>query len=137
MTSPTVTVWMGRKSTPGQPAASRPLNQLQRIAVDDRQQGRDAAVLMQTLSVATDADQLLIAVEPDLSMMLPYADWSNVHRQTKAMLARVPDDLGPGARIEADRDVSIARGIERRVARNHRQLLVVGSSRRAASGAAG
>ncbi len=120
----------------GQAPASRPIDQHRRIAaaVDDRPQGRDAAVLMQTLSAAADADRLLIAVEPDLTMMLPYADWSNVHRQTKAMLARVRDELAPGARIEADRDVSIARGIERLVVRNHRQLLVVGSSGRGVPG---
>ena len=44
------------------------------------------------------------------------------------------DDLAPGARVKADRDVSIARGIERLVARNHRQLLVVGSSRNGPEG---
>lgn len=55
-------------------------------------------------------------------------------RQTKAMLARVRDELVPEARIAADRDVSVARGIERLVASHHRQLVVLGSSRRGADG---
>lgn len=118
----------------GARTTSHAIAPIQRIAaaIDDRQQGRDAAVLMRSLSAATDCDPMLIAVEPDLSLMLPYADWSDARDGTKAMLARVRDDLAPDARIEVDRDVSVARGIERVVARNHRQLLVVGSSRHGA-----
>ena len=116
--------------------AADAIGQIQRIAaaVDDRQQGRDAAALMQAISAAIDAEPMLIAIEPDLSLMLPYADWSGARRQTKAMLTRVRDDLAPAARITADCDISTSRGIERLVARHHRQLLVVGSSRRGAEG---
>ena len=131
MTRPAASNWMQAMATQTQPrTTSRAIDQIKRIAaaIDDRQEGRDAAVLMQALSVATDSDPMLIAVEPDLSLMLPYADWSGVRRDTKALLGRVRDDFVPNARIEAERDVSVARGIERLVTRYQGQLLVVGSN---------
>ncbi|HEX5193195.1 MAG TPA: universal stress protein [Solirubrobacteraceae bacterium] len=105
---------------------------IQRIAaaVDDRLEGRDAAVLVRELAAATGAEPMLIAIEHDIAMLLPLADWDAIRRDTMRMLHRLRDELVPGARTAAGRDTSIVRGLEQIVARDHRQLLVLGSSRR-------
>ncbi|HEX5192032.1 MAG TPA: universal stress protein [Solirubrobacteraceae bacterium] len=111
---------------------TRPSIRIQRIAaaVDDRPEGRDAAVLMHRLASALGAEGMLIAIEHDITMLLPLADWDAIRRDTKRMLGRIREDLAPDARTVAGRDTSIVRGLEHIVARDHRQLLVLGSSRR-------
>lgn len=107
---------------------------VQRIAaaVDASPEGRDAIVLAQALAGAGDPDLLLIGIEPDLSFALPYADWQPMRKETVAKLSRLRDELAPKAFVAADRDTSIARGIERLARRNRRDLLVVGSGHRGA-----
>jgi nucleotide-binding universal stress UspA family protein len=110
--------------------------QMDRIAaaIDHSPAGRDAAVLAEGRAAPRAAGPTLIAVEPDLSFALPYADWTAVRRQTKQMLAHLRDELAPRARIAIDRDVSIPHGINHLVSTEHRDLLVVGSSRDGADG---
>lgn len=50
------------------------------------------------------------------------------------MLRDVRDSLAPDARIMAETDLSIPRALHRVVRRDHRDLLVVGSSRNASEG---
>jgi nucleotide-binding universal stress UspA family protein len=122
-------------STQTQPATTTGhVTRIQRIAaaIDDRPEGRDAAVLMRALASATRAEPMMIAIENDITMLLPNADWKGIRRDTMRMLGRTRDELAPGARTVAGRDTSIVRGLEQIVARDHRQLLVLGSSRRGA-----
>ena len=111
---------------------ARPAAHFQRIAaaVDDRSEGRDAAVLMHELASGTGAEAMLIAIKNDITMRLPFADWDAIRKDTMQMLRRSRDELAPGARTVAGRDASIVRGLEQIVARDHRQLLVLGSNRR-------
>lgn len=120
-------------STQTQPArTARSAVAIQRIAaaVDDRPEGRDAATLMHHLAAAAGAEAMLIAVEHDISILMPMADWKGLRRDTMRMLAGLRDELAPGAGTVAYRDTSIVRGLEHVVARDHRQLLVLGSNRR-------
>jgi hypothetical protein len=135
MTWPAITGWMQYMTTQTEPRTTvDAIGQLQRIAaaVDGRPEGRDAAVLMRAVSVAADADPMLIAVEPDLSLMLPYADWSHGHRQTKAMLARVRDELVPrhGSRPTAmSRSLAGSSGWSRAIIVNWWSLAPAGGAR--------
>lgn len=108
-----------------------PATQITRVAaaVDDRPEGRDAAVLATSITAAGCGDCVLIAIEPDLSLIVPYAHNPGVRRETERMLAHVRADAAPGAFLAVDCDYSVARGIERMVRLRHRQLLVVGSRR--------
>ena len=120
-------------STQTQPATTTGhATRIQRIAaaIDGRPEGRDAATLMQALASATGAEPMLVAVENDITMLLPNADWKGIRQDTMRMLRRTRDELAPEARTVAGRDTSIVRGLEQIVARDHRQLLVLGSSRR-------
>lgn len=104
------------------------------VAVDASPEGRDAIVLAQALAEAADADVLLLAIEPDMSFVLPYADWAPMRKETHVRLAELRDELASDALIAIDRDRSTARGIER-VMRHHRcDLLAVGSGHRSDDG---
>ena len=120
------------RRSPTAPTAIR----IQRIAaaVDDRPEGRDAAVLLHHLASALGAEAMLIAIEHDIAMLLPLAAWSGIRRDTIRMLGRVREDLAPDARTVAGRHTSVVRGVEQIVARDHRQLLVLGSSGRGPEG---
>jgi nucleotide-binding universal stress UspA family protein len=98
-------------------------------AVDFHPEGEDAAVLGAVIAHATGGDLLLAAIEPDRPFVIPGVDRRSMRRQTASMLGRARDSLTPGARIIVDRDLSIARGISRVIDKQHRQLLVCGSSR--------
>lgn len=117
-------------------ASSNPVRPARIAAgLDGYPEGRDAATLGATLAQATAADLMLIAVHPDpLVPMPPDSGWKALHKQAEAMLRETRDAVAPGARIEVETDWSIPRALERVVAREHRDLLVVGSSRRGAAG---
>jgi nucleotide-binding universal stress UspA family protein len=126
-------------STSPHTTASTPTDagRLSRIAVgvDGYAEGRDAAVLGATLAQATAAELMLVAVHPDPLVPMPAEmGWKALHKQAEALLRETRDAIAPHARIHVETDWSIPRALERVVAREHRDLLVVGSSRRGPEG---
>jgi nucleotide-binding universal stress UspA family protein len=105
---------------------------LERIAaaVDSHPEGDDAAVLATAIARAVDGDVVLASIEPELPLMLPGADSRRMRRETEKMLARTRETFAPGSRFAIDSDLSDARGLKRVLTREHRQLVVCGSSRR-------
>ncbi len=76
-----------------------------------------------------------MAVHPDPLVVLPRGmGWKGLHDQAVATLREVRDSLAPGARIVVETDFSIPRALGRAVRREHRDLLVMGSSRHAPEG---
>jgi nucleotide-binding universal stress UspA family protein len=103
-------------------------------AVDALPEGNDAAVLATAITRAVDGDLVLLAIEPQLPLVVPGADWRLMRRETTAMLARTRDTFAPGARSAIESDLAPARGIKRVLGREHRQLVVCGSSQHGAEG---
>ncbi len=103
-------------------------------AVDPFPEGNDAAVLAAAIADATGGDLLLVAIEPELPLVIPGADWRRMRHETMTMLNRTRDTFAPRARAAVDTDLSVSRGIKRVVGQHHRQLLVCGSSRRGRPG---
>lgn len=105
------------------------------VGVNGHPEGRDAAALAATLASATGADVMLVAVVSNpLVIPLGGMSWRSLHKQAHATLAETRDALVPHARMVIETDVSVARALERVVRREHRDLLVVGSSRHAPEG---
>jgi nucleotide-binding universal stress UspA family protein len=100
------------------------------IGVDPNREGRDAAVLGAAIARSSGAEVMLLAVEPDLLLLIPGLDWKAIRGETQRMLKRTRDAVCPGARMKTKVDLSIARGLERLVDREQCDLLAVGSSRR-------
>ena len=116
---------------------SSPANTIARIAVgvDGYPEGRDAATLGAALARATGADLMLVAIHPEPLVVLPEGmDWTGLHRHARETLREVRDSLAPDARIDVETDLSVPRGLRRVVRRDHRDLLVMGSSRHAPEG---
>jgi nucleotide-binding universal stress UspA family protein len=111
--------------------------QVSRIAVgvDGYAGGRDAAALAAALARPTDAEVILIGVLSD-PLVIPLAggSWKELNKQAEVTLAYTRDELVPGARPVIVTDVSVSRALERVVAREHCDLLVVGSTTDAAEG---
>lgn len=119
------------RSKPSGPAA------LMRIAVgvDGHPEGRDAVTLGAAISRLIGGELLLVAVHPGpLVVLPPELDWKSVHAQAQAMLAEARDAIAPDARIAVETDLSVPRALHRVCKREHRGLLIVGSSREAAQG---
>jgi Universal stress protein family len=131
-----------RKHLGPRPAASRRAPAAQRetvmriaVGVDGYPEGRDAVVLGTAIALVTGAELMLVAVQPDPLVVLPRGmDWKSLHDQAEKTLREVRDSLAPHARIVAETDLSIARALHRVVSREHRDLLVVRSSRQAPNG---
>jgi nucleotide-binding universal stress UspA family protein len=105
------------------------------VGVSPRPEGRDAAVLGAALARATGGDLMLIAVIADPIVLPPIGgSWKNLRKQAHSGLADIRDAVMPSARIEVRTDLSVARALRRVVAREHRDLLVVGSSNKAPEG---
>ncbi len=104
------------------------------VGVDSYPEGRDATVLAAAIAEATGAELMLLAVEPDLPLIIPGLERKRVRRETEAMLRETSDHLAPNARRKIDSDLSIPRGLERLVRAEHRDLIVVGSSRHGHNG---
>ncbi len=98
-------------------------------AVDSYPEGRDATVLGAAIARATGAEMMLLAVEPDLPLIIPGLQRKRVREETEAMLRATAASLAPDARRTVESDLSIPRGLERMVRAQRRDLLVVGSSR--------
>jgi nucleotide-binding universal stress UspA family protein len=110
---------------------------LSRVAagVDFYPEGRDAAALGAELADALSADLIFVAVHPDPLVVMPGAmNWSGLHKQSETMLRELRDELAPAARLSVETDFSVPRALERLVRREHRDLLVVGSSRHGKEG---
>lgn len=104
------------------------------VGVDGAPGGGDAVVLAAMLGRATHAELMLIAVfeEPLLNGVVPAElGWTSVRDQAETMLARTRDSLAPNARIAVESNSLAWRGLLRAARHKHRDLLVVGSTRRA------
>jgi nucleotide-binding universal stress UspA family protein len=79
---------------------------------------------------ATGGDLLLVTVQPEPIVVLPAElGWTTMRKEAEAALRQTRDELAPGARIDVETDWSVPRALERIVRREHRNLLVLGSSR--------
>lgn len=114
------------------PAIMTPLRRLA-VAVDG-EAADDAFALARALARSSEADLVAMTVIPDLSLIAPWAGADLMRDDAEQQLRRMRDTWHPRARIAIDRDRSVARGLCRMVALNHRELLVVGSSHRAEQG---
>jgi nucleotide-binding universal stress UspA family protein len=113
-------------------ASARSRTSLKRIAVgvDGHPEARDAVVLGETLADVTGANLMLVGIHPDPLVVLPKSmGWKERERDTRAMLTEVRDQLAPDARTLVESDVSVPRALHRVVVREHREVLVLGSSR--------
>ena len=105
------------------------------VGIDGYPEGRDAAVLAAAIARATSAELMLVAVHPDPLVVLPRGmDWKGLRDQAEATLREVRDSVAQDARIVVETDFSIPRALGRAVRREHRDLLVMGSSRHAPEG---
>jgi len=118
--------------TPGTRAGRETGRSLARIAVgvDGYPEGRDAAALGEMLARAAGAELILVAVHSPPLVVLPAGmDWHGLHTQALTMVRQVRDAVAPDARVIVETDLSVARALWRVIRREHRDLLVVGSSR--------
>ncbi len=116
---------------------SSPATTLSRVAVgiDGYPEGRDAAALGAALARATGAELMLVAIHPEPLVVLPEGlDWTGLRNHALRTLREVRDSLAPDARVDVETDLSVSRGLRRVVRRDHRDLLVMGSSRHAPDG---
>jgi nucleotide-binding universal stress UspA family protein len=105
------------------------------VGVDGYPEGRDAAALGEAISEATGAATLLVAVHPDPLVVAPEgANWTSLRRQASDELLHTRDTFVPNARLKVLTDQSVPRALHRVVQQDHRDLLVLGSSRHARAG---
>jgi nucleotide-binding universal stress UspA family protein len=105
------------------------------VGVDGHPEGNDAVVLGAAIADATRAELMLVAVHPDPLVVLPEEmNWKSLELQAAGMLKEARDSFAPDARIDVETDLSVPRGLARVVRREHRDLLVVGSSRHGPEG---
>jgi len=103
--------------------------------VDGYREGRDAATLASVIARAAGAELMLVAVHPDPMIVLPAEiGWTGMRKEAERLLRETRDTVAPGARIVVETDWSVPRALARVVEREHRDLLVVGSSRRSPEG---
>jgi nucleotide-binding universal stress UspA family protein len=110
------------------------------VGVDGTPAGRDAVVLAAMLARATQAELMLVAIfeQPLLEGVVPAElGWTSVKEEARAMLARTRDSLAPHARIAVQSNAVASRGLLGVARLEHRDLLVLGSTRRADYGHAG
>lgn len=104
------------------------------VGVDGYPEGRDAAVLGAALARSTGADTLLVTVVSHPRVAPSWVGWQGLRDAAEEMLAQTRDSLAPGTRVMVETGAFVAPALEHVVAREHRDLLVVGSSRFAAEG---
>ena len=115
---------------PGPPQISRIA-----VGVDGFREGNDAIALGATLARATGAELALVAVHSEPLVLPPVGlNWKTLRTDTQAMLRKARSSLAPDARLIVERDVSVPRALQRVVHREHRDLLVMGSSRHGPEG---
>jgi nucleotide-binding universal stress UspA family protein len=105
------------------------------VGVDGTHEGRDAAVLAAMIAAVTGAEVLLVAVHQGPLVALPQEmGWTGADKEAAEMLHELRDSVVPGAGAVIETDQSVARALERVARLEHRDLLVVGSTRRAPLG---
>jgi nucleotide-binding universal stress UspA family protein len=105
------------------------------VGVSAFAEGQDAAALGAALAHATGADLMLIAVLSNPLILPPTGiSWKSLRQQADSALAQIRDHVMPDARVTVRTDISVARALRSVVARQHRDLLVVGSSHKAPEG---
>jgi nucleotide-binding universal stress UspA family protein len=105
------------------------------VGVEGFPEGEDAVVLGTALARATAADLMLVAVLSDPLLLPPLGvDWSSLRKEAHAALGKARAAHVPDARTLVETDFSIPRALQRVIRRNHRDLLVLGSSRHGADG---
>jgi nucleotide-binding universal stress UspA family protein len=78
---------------------------------------------------------MLVTVHPDPLVVLPSGmNWKSLHEEAEKTLAETRATQAPRARTVVETDISTARALHRVVRREHRDLLVLGSSRRGTEG---
>ncbi len=126
-----------RRSRAASPADASSPPRLIGVGVDGTHTGLDAVVLGSLLAGAPGAELLLIAVheEPLIQVPMPKAAaWSTLQKQALASAAQARDAVAPGARVTVEADVLVWRALRRVARREHRDLLVVGSTHHADDG---
>lgn len=83
---------------------------------------------------ATNGELMLLAVEPDLPLLIPGLDRKTMRKETETMLRTVRESLTPRPRTVVKTGLSVPRALEHAVRSEHRDLLVVGSSRHGPDG---
>lgn len=105
------------------------------VGVDGYPEGSDAVALGAGLARLAGADLMLVTVHHDPLVVMPKGmDWTSLHEQARAALSAERDTRAPEARIDIESDLSVPRALKRVVDREHRDLLVLGSSRKAPDG---
>jgi len=105
------------------------------VGVDGYREGRDAATLAAMIARAAGAELMLVAVHPDPMVVLPAEiGWTGMRKEAERLLRETRDAVAPGARIVVETDWSVPRALERVAQREHRDLLVVGSTRQGPEG---
>lgn len=128
---------MDTTANPSTRSSAAPAGTINRIAVgvDGLPEGNDAVALGITLARVTGAELMLVAVHAEPLVMPPIGiEWTSLRKETHAMLRRARTKLAPKARLVVETDVSVPRALHRVVEREHRDLLVMGSSRHAPEG---
>jgi nucleotide-binding universal stress UspA family protein len=98
--------------------------------VDGFEEGADAAALAATLAAATGGELMLVTVIADPTLLPPVGlKWRELRDQAQATVTGLRDELWPGARTVIETDFSVARGLQRVITLEHRDVLVVGSHR--------
>ena len=103
-------------------------------AVSPHTEGRDAAAMAAAIARATNGELMLLAVEPDLPLLIPGLDRKTMRKDTETMLRTVRESLTPRPRTVVKTGLSVPRALEHAVRSEHRDLLVVGSSRHGPDG---
>ncbi len=109
------------------------------VGVDGTQSARDAVVLARALAVADDPDVLLVGAYSDPLLPFPPGLRRDVHlgKDVEQLLLDVRRELAPAARTHVKADLSPGRALCHVIAREHADVLVLGSSRRVGDGCAG
>ncbi|MGO9496454.1 MAG: universal stress protein [Solirubrobacteraceae bacterium] len=103
--------------------------------VDGYSEGRDAATLASMIARAAGAELMMVAVHPDPMVVLPAEiGWTGMRKEAQRVLRETRDAVAPDARILVETDWSVPRALERVAQREHRDLIVVGSSRQGPEG---
>jgi len=125
-----------------QPTVSAPAQATDRAAitriaagVSGFADGDDAVALAAAIARLTGAELMLVeAFSAPLLPAPPGWDWKSLRKQAEHKLHDYRRTLAPEARTVLESDPSVPRALERVVRREHRDLLVVGSSREAPEG---
>ncbi len=128
---------MSAKTSPSSARRSAHAASFSRIAVgiNGLPEGEDALALGAALGNATQAELMLVAVHPEVLVVLPVGmDWRSLREAARGTLRDARDRMVPNARTAVESDLSVPRALRRVVRRDHRDLLVLGSSRHARKG---